>query len=542
MNFNIVKASQIPGVVLDCDLATGNKIGGGSATDNTALLNQLLATASETNPIKLIIDGGSLITGLHIAAAGYTCIEGIGRSSGFFVKSGSNSTAIDNGVPPASLPSTLGANVILRDFQVNGNRGNGTTGNTTSGDPRWSNASGNPWLFNIDLWNINGVLFDNLYVFDAPTYGARLSSCNDVTVENCNFTNPNVTTSLNNDCLHFDGPGGSLRVANNYFNNNYSDDGVAINAPEGYSNGVLDQVIITGNNFEACLHAARIYGSVDMEVGVVNFSDNTGVTSENVVLLGLYNGTASGDVNGRSIIVKGNQFNAGKRFLEIDSGSGDVVLVDNTWYQVGNVAAGFIYFQGSACHISSLHTRNNRVYREYGSGSPAPPLLYSWFCNVTIDRMVIDGYYLLNKQGTTGNTTCPAALRMASITIADLYVASLEYANITALADSYATIANLHGPAVQTSTTITVDTTTITANSCSAEVDVTIPGITTAMTVQFTPTADLSSVAGWSPGTGGQLYFTAWVKAANTLAYRVCNATGTDITPGASTTWNVSFK
>jgi hypothetical protein len=89
--------------------------------------------------------------------------------------------------------------------------------------------------------------------------------------------------------------------------------------------------------------------------------------------------------------------------------------------------------------------------------------------------------------------------------------------------------------------TTTVGTQTISANSCGSEVDVTMTGFGTGMTAQFTPSTDVSSVSGWAPA-GGQLYFSAWAKAANTVAYKLCNPTAASITIGSSTTWNVSAK
>src|SRR4051812_501659 len=55
----IIYASAIPGVVLDCDIRTGAKIGGGTPTDNAARINAVLATATAARPIHLVIDGGS---------------------------------------------------------------------------------------------------------------------------------------------------------------------------------------------------------------------------------------------------------------------------------------------------------------------------------------------------------------------------------------------------------------------------------------------------------------------------------------------------
>ncbi len=68
-------ASQI-GCVMDCDPVTGAKIGGGTPTDNTVAVNALLATATHTAPVKLIVDGGMACQGLVLATNGNTTIEG----------------------------------------------------------------------------------------------------------------------------------------------------------------------------------------------------------------------------------------------------------------------------------------------------------------------------------------------------------------------------------------------------------------------------------------------------------------------------------
>lgn len=97
----------------------------------------------------------------------------------------------------------------------------------------------------------------------------------------------------------------------------------------------------------------------------------------------------------------------------------------------------------------------------------------------------------------------------------------------------------MSGPA---DTTITVSTSTISANSCSSVTTTTMSGLATTMTVTISPSTDVSAVTGWSPGTDGQLYFTAWPSTSNTMSWYVCNPTASSITPGASTVWNVSAK
>jgi hypothetical protein len=98
--------------------------------------------------------------------------------------------------------------------------------------------------------------------------------------------------------------------------------------------------------------------------------------------------------------------------------------------------------------------------------------------------------------------------------------------------------ANVAGPPT---IRITVGTTAIAANSCNTVSTVANSNVATTSTFQFTPTSDVSSVTGWSPGSAGQLYFSEWPTAGN-LNYYVCNHTSSSITPGASTVWNVSIQ
>lgn len=88
---------------------------------------------------------------------------------------------------------------------------------------------------------------------------------------------------------------------------------------------------------------------------------------------------------------------------------------------------------------------------------------------------------------------------------------------------------------------ITVGTGTINANSCGTLQTQSMPVLTTKMTLTFTPITDVSGITGWSPSTTGQLYFTP-LPAANTAQWYVCNPTGTNLTPGSSSTWNVSAR
>jgi hypothetical protein len=97
--------------------------------------------------------------------------------------------------------------------------------------------------------------------------------------------------------------------------------------------------------------------------------------------------------------------------------------------------------------------------------------------------------------------------------------------------------------------TITVGSTvTFAANTCSSYTGTggtasttTMTGVGTGMTFMHTPTSDVHAVTGWSPASGGSLYFTSW-PTSNTLNDYVCNPTGSAIVTGGSVIWNVSAK
>jgi hypothetical protein len=87
--------------------------------------------------------------------------------------------------------------------------------------------------------------------------------------------------------------------------------------------------------------------------------------------------------------------------------------------------------------------------------------------------------------------------------------------------------------------TFTNATTAISGNSCSAAaVTVTMSGVATSTAFSITPSTDVSGSTGW--GSSGGLVIDAW-PTTNTLNYKICNQTGSSITP-AAVTWNVSAR
>lgn len=444
-----ILVSKLPGVVCDCDIVTGAKIGGGTATDNTVPINKFLASARVDNPIHLIFDGCVSVRGLNLVTQGYVKLSGLGWRTGVFVASGSNADAISNGHilpfnPGIAAPTPTGY-VQISDFRINGNRGDGTTGNVNTGNPR--GITGTYWYTNIHLWNLAAVSISNMFIYDSPAYGVLLDNCSDIAVWGSTIHNPVATGGFNGDCLHINGPAADVRVLGNLFDNALSDDGIAFNAAEGYG-GRISRAIITGNTFRGTSTAMRAYGGIIAgstttgSLDSVIFSNNTGSVGNAVIVLG-GSPTPSGDNEGpRIFIASGNSFSC-VTYAIIGGSSGDFTFSDCVWWSPTNDNGSWIA-PGLAGTISSITMNNCRVYRDTDGASIHTPLLSSSF-TVTIKRLTINGYAVIDEEGQSYSPVANL-LQMTNITIDDLYIASLNMKNITALADSYANITAISGP------------------------------------------------------------------------------------------------
>lgn len=85
-------------------------------------------------------------------------------------------------------------------------------------------------------------------------------------------------------------------------------------------------------------------------------------------------------------------------------------------------------------------------------------------------------------------------------------------------------------------TTATFTATSVAANTCVLQSAVTMTGLKTSATINFTPTTNPAGVTGW--GSHGGMIWQAW-PSVNSVNWNVCNQTNASISAGGLT-WNVS--
>lgn len=295
-----IRASEI-GCALDCDLSTGrHKQSGGAATDDGPRINAAMAGASASNPITLIIDGSALISGLFLPAGGYWSIAGLGCGTGFFIKSGTNNDGIHNGDPSAAIPSDpgppappRGKNVSLSNFTLNGNQGNGHSGDSSTGMRLGSKQA---WFFGINLMSLDNVTVENVVVVNTPAYHFRFSNCGHVTVTGCVMQSKGPST----DGLHFDGPANDITISKCRFLT--GDDAIALNCPEGYM-GNISRVTVTDCTFDSwsLMRLYTTWGGPTYRIDNVSVSNCNGTFDETAFFIGLSGGSLPDSVTGLTV-------------------------------------------------------------------------------------------------------------------------------------------------------------------------------------------------------------------------------------------------
>ena len=433
------------GCTLDCNLATGLSASGAPATDNTALLNAFLATASATHPIELVLDGPSLTTGLLING-GHTTISGIGPDSGLFLKSGSNSHAIRNhpamqGDPGAghSAPPRANFGITVRNLQLNGNRGTGTSGNTDRGIT-YDNGT-QIMLYGIDITHCTAVWLENLVLHDITTYAVCLSNCAAVICRNLRITTPR---DRNCDGIHVNGPASDLHITDCWFQT--GDDAIALNAPEAFG-GDIARVAISNCIFDHAPTCIRLYGSayppLSYTVRDVVIANCTGVVENTPFMIGFQQHAPADTIDSLSI---SNCSLGASYWATLNESCGVLSFGNNTWDSPTH--AGFFLWIPLPVTLSSITLANCRIYRSLRGNALASGLYAADAARGSvIHKLAIEGFALENEAGQTF-APIPFLLDTSNVTIDELYIGSLDPANITALAKNFNGINRISGPGV----------------------------------------------------------------------------------------------
>ncbi len=421
-----IRASEI-GCALDCDIYTGrNKYHGGLATDDGPRINAAMAGASAGNPITLIIDGISLISGLFLPAGGYWGIAGLGCGTGFFVKSGTNNDGIHNGPPGAGTPGDpgppappRGSNVWLSNFTLNGNRGNGHSGNSTTGL-----AQGTPstWYIGINLMNLDNIHIENVVVANTPSYHIRLSNVGNVTVIGCVMQSHGPST----DGLHFNGPANDISITNCDFTTD--DDAIALNCPEGYS-GNISRVTVTNCKFKSW-SLMRLYSTSvrNFNISNVTISKCSGVLEQAAFLIGAGSHGNPNSVDGLSI---SDCTLTAPAVLEVGVSFGTIVLNNVTLVPSGSYQApGYaflrtsLYFKDGTYVGARLSFKNCIIQRNSDHHVAAVILEY----NSKISALEFNGFAL---QDLRAFGMAPDLITVSAGSITQLIIEGVDSTRIT---------------------------------------------------------------------------------------------------------------
>ncbi len=433
------------GCTLDCNLATGLTATGQPATDNTALLNAFLATATATNPISLVLDGPTLTTGLLING-GFTTIEGIGPGSGLFLKSGSNAHAIRNHAamqgdpgPGHTAPPRSNFGITIRNLQINGNRGTGTSGNTDSG-VTYDNA-GKTMLYGISLVQTTAVWLEDLILHDLTTYAVTLSNCATIVCRNLRITTPR---DRNCDGIHLNGPASDIHITDCYFQT--GDDPIALNAPEGFG-GDIARVAIANCIFNHAPTCIRLYGCgyppLSYTVRDVAIANCTGVVENTPFMIGFQQHTPADTIASLSI---SNCSLGASYWATLNESCGVLSFANNTWDSP--TVAGFFLWIPLPVTLSSVTLANCRIYRSLRGNAPAFGLHAADAARGSfIHKLAIEGFAIENEAGQTF-PPIPFLLDTSNVTVDELYIGSLDPANIAALARNFNGINRISGPGV----------------------------------------------------------------------------------------------
>lgn len=421
-------------------------------TDATACVNGFLAKASAANPLKLVLDGTAAMQGLVISPAGNTWIEGLGWGTGIVIEAKSNQDGIRIGAynggyseGQSAAPVRAASNIILSNFTIDAN------GSLNSTGPGLGLAAANTPLpgapvhavFGAVLANATGIVVDHVRFVNPPRYCLTLVNVADVTVRDSSFSS---ALSLQ-DGVHVDGPAEDIRVLNNVFAT--GDDGVALNAPEGYGGDISD-VVVDGNIFNRAWSVGRVYTSIrslgrTYHARRITFSHNRGTTRNTAFFLG---GDGSDffvtpdQIEDASI--ENNDISTPMGLAYVSMPFGLLRFVDNT-YEAPTSTMPMIEIAGP--NNGDLELTGNTIRRN-AAGHATPPLIKLDFYN-SLGRLTLDGNRVADEAGPP-YAALPFLIDIAG-PLGELRIDSADMTGVAALVNPATELKDVHavsGPGV----------------------------------------------------------------------------------------------
>ena len=221
----------------------------GGGTDDTAAIQALLDKASDGSPVKLIMDGAALVTGLTVWPN--TTIECVNQSCGFFLRDDCNCAIIRNRHADFyAAPEARDKNISLIGGTWNHNA-KGQKHDVPCPEDEYNiykvkNEDYMPtkWVMAFELYGVENLLMKDMTIMNQRTFTALIANFKFVNIENVNIVLNDYLFANNQDGFHFFGPGRFLNIRN--ISGTAGDDFIAVAPDERDSVSSISDVMIDG--------------------------------------------------------------------------------------------------------------------------------------------------------------------------------------------------------------------------------------------------------------------------------------------------------
>ena len=448
-------AGSINGAVLDCNLITHLNASNAAPTDNASFINSTLSTSSAINPVTLVVDGGAAVNSpVLIPNSGHAIIIGNGWDTGFYSLPGTNDCTIRkadsplNPFDPGGTPPSQGGSVILSRLKVDGGRGTYPSGNVSTTGSGWDArgqlgaGTDGPIYPAVDLFNLTGIIMDQVWVYDACVFAARFGNTSNIFSTNCRLESPGRQS--NTDGLHFSGYCTDIHIAN--LHGETGDDLIALNADEGQV-GPITRACITNVTLDNCWTAMRVYG-FDTSVSKVVASNMVGSVTRFAVIYGVTTGTSPVG-NNESLrlancdisIETGSGPNA---YIGV-YGSGNSIELDGVVWTHPLDAFSWFYW-GMPVTVDNISIRAKLIRNEIGNAAASMFDMSQGSCGL----LRIEDYAVVDQAGSS-YAAIPYLLNLSgSASISRIWIGSLDAKHHTAFTNDFTKIGSIGGPGVAT--------------------------------------------------------------------------------------------